>query len=119
MIKCQICKSDITVTSCKCESCKTQYQGTFYLPRLARLSHEEQKLAEALILHGGNLKELAENINLSYPTLKKRLKELSVSLEKKKAEDEAKIAQILQDIESKKISAQEGMKLILEINGEL
>jgi len=119
MIKCQICNSDITVTSCACEACKTHYHGTFLLPRLARLTQEEQQLAEALILHGGNLKEMAEDINISYPTLKKRLKELSGALEKKKNEDEKKIEQILKDIELGKIGAEEGIKLIREINSEL
>jgi len=119
MIKCLICEHDLTIASLSCESCRTEYKGTFYFPRLARLTHEESTLAEALILHGGNLKEMAESLNISYPTLKKRLKELSDALEEKKQEDEQKIENVLKDIELQKIGAEEGIKLIREINGEL
>lgn len=119
MTKCVICDHDLTITACHCPSCNTGYNGSFSLPRLARLSQEEQQLAEALILHGGNLKDMAEDIHISYPTLKKRLKELSVALAEKKREDEAMIAKILKDIELGKMNAEEGIKRIREINGEL
>ncbi len=119
MTKCVICNNDLTVTACHCPSCNTGYNGSFSFPRLARLSQEEQQLAEVLILHGGNLKEMAEDIHISYPTLKKRLKELSEVLEKKKREDEAAIEQILKEIELGKINAEEGIRRIREINGEL
>lgn len=119
MTKCLICENDLTVTSCTCEACKTEYKGTFFFPRLARLSQEERLLAEALIFHGGNLKEMAEDLNISYPTLKKRLNELSNALNAKKQEDEKRIERILKDIELQKIGAEEGIKLIREISGEL
>jgi hypothetical protein len=119
MTKCLICENELTMTSCRCDACHTDYSGSFILPRLARLGREEQHLAEALILHGGNLKEMAEDINISYPTLKKRLKELSNSLAQKKQQDEMRIEEILKEIELGKIGAEEGIKLIREINGEL
>ncbi len=119
MTKCAICNNELTVTSCRCESCNTGYSGIFSLPRLARLSQEEQQLTEALVLHGGNLKEMAEDLHISYPTLKKRLKELSHALEQKKEDDEKKIEQILKDIELGKMNAEEGIRQIREINGEL
>ena len=119
MTKCLICENDLTVISCTCKACKTEYKGTFFFPRLARLSQEERLLAEALIFHGGNLKEMAEDLNISYPTLKKRLLDLSNALNIKKQEDEKHIEQILKDIELKKIGAEEGIKLIREIGNEL
>ena len=119
MTKCLICEEILSIDSLSCGACHTTYKGEFYLPRLARLSLAEQKLAESLILYGGNLKEMSEVLQVSYPTLKKRLNELSRSLQKEKAEDEKKIEQILQAIESQHISAQEGIKRIKEINNEL
>ncbi|WP_457607706.1 DUF2089 family protein [Nitratifractor sp.] len=119
MIHCPICDHDLTMTACECEACRTTYNARFKLPRLARLSEEERKLTEALILHGGNLKEMAQAVNISYPTLKKRLGELADALAAKKAEDEAAIEQILQQMEHKEISPQEGIKRIREVNGEL
>ena len=118
-MKCLICETDLNIIKLTCEACSTQYGGTFYFPRLARLSLEEQRLSESLIEHGGNLKEMAVVLGVSYPTLKKRLNELAESLREKKQEDEKKIEQILKDIELQKMSAEEGIKLIRELNGEL
>jgi hypothetical protein len=119
MTKCLICEQELTIDRLSCKSCNSSYSGEFRFPRLARLSLEEQRLAESLILHGGNLKEMAQSMEISYPTLKKRLNELTQRLEQKKADDAELIEQILTDIEAKKIDAEEGIKLIREINGEL
>ncbi len=119
MIRCPVCEEGLEVTALSCPACKTEYGGKFYFPRLARLSVEERKLAEALILHGGSLKEMAAALEISYPTLKKRLAELSASLEAKQQEDEVRIDQIFSDIEAGKINAKEGIRVIREINGEL
>jgi len=119
MTKCVICDSDTYITELSCRSCRTNYKGEFFFPRLARLTLEEQRLAESLIEHGGNLKEMAEVLGVSYPTLKKRLNELAAALKEKKKQDEKKIEEILKEIELQKMSAEEGIKLIREINGEL
>ena len=119
MTKCPICKNDIVVISLRCNACGVSYRGAFVTPRLARLTREEMVLTEALVLHGGNLKGMAEDINVSYPTLKKRLKELSNSLAQKKQQDEVRIEEILKEIELGKTGAEEGIRLIRELNGEL
>jgi len=119
MTNCLLCENTLSIDSLSCDACHTSYRGTFIFPRLARLSLGEQQLAESLILHGGNLKEMAESLDVSYPTLKKRLNELTYSLKEKKSEDSKKIEEILLDIEAKKMNAEEGIKLIREINGEL
>lgn len=119
MTHCLICESPLDIKILLCSSCYTEYSGKFHFPRLARLSKSEQKLAEALIIHGGNLKDMSEELAISYPTLKKRLNELSDALQQKKKEDELLVEQIFLDIEAQKITAQEGIKRIKEINGEL
>lgn len=119
MTKCLICKNSLHIDSLSCDACHTTYKSKSYFPRLARLSLEEQHLTEALISHGGNLKEMAESLDMSYPTLKKRLNDLTLSLNEKKSEDEKKIEDILVQIEEREINAEEGIKLIREINGEL
>jgi hypothetical protein len=119
MVKCPICESGLKVTACRCDACRTTYEGAFLLPRLARLSKEEQRLAEALIEHGGNLKEMAKALDISYPTLKKRLAELSDALMQLRREDDETIAELFKRIEHGEISAEEGIRLIREVNGEL
>jgi len=119
MTKCLICENSLTIKRLTCEACKTDFEGIFYFPRLARLSPSEQKLTEILIEYGGNLKEMAEFMDISYPTLKKRLYNLAQSLKKIKFEDKRKIDNILKAMENHTMSVEEGMKLIKEINHEL
>ena len=119
MTRCPLCKEPLAVTAFACTGCKTEYIGDFVLPRLARLGKEERDLAEALILHGGNLKEMAQALEVSYPTLKKRLSALSLSLQALKQSDEAEIEQVLTAMEEGRMGAKEGVKRIREINGEL
>jgi hypothetical protein len=76
------------------------------------------KLAEAFLLCGGNLKALAEELDLSYPTLRKHIDAMMEALSRLKAEDEQTINTILAEIESGKRNAEEGLRLIREMNGE-
>ena len=76
MTKCFVCKSNLQIQKLKCNRCNTVFEGDFSFPLLAKLSLNSQKLALELILAGGNLKDLAEKLNITYPTLKKRIQEL-------------------------------------------
>ncbi len=74
-------------------------------------------LGEALILAGGNLKELALSLGVSYPTVRKRVDDLIEELQTLRAEDERKIDDILRSIEAGTIPAAKGTRLIKELNG--
>ncbi len=119
MTRCPICQNALYPRRLECGSCGTVLEGEFFLPRLARLDKEGQRLAEALILHGGNLKEMSEDLGISYPTLKKRLTELSTALRTLQKEDETRIEEILRAVESGSLKAEEGIRQIREINHEL
>lgn len=84
-----------------------------------RLKDEHIKLAEAFVLSGGNLKELAGGLGISYPTLRKRVDEMVEELKRLRAEDEKAALAILAGIEKGEISAEEGTRRIKEMNGEL
>ena len=89
------------------------------MPRLGRLSREHQTFIEALVLSGGNLKELSGSLDVSYPTLRKRLDALIAVMKELRHSDEQQIESILEGIEARDISAEEGLRHIKEINGEL
>ena len=76
MQHCGICHSTLEAERLRCTACGLAYEGRFVLPRLARLGPAEQDLAERVLLAAGNLKEVAGAIEVSYPTLRKRLEAL-------------------------------------------
>jgi hypothetical protein len=119
MIDCPICSSNLQVKQLSCGGCGIDFEGRFYLPRLARLSNTQQGFVESLVLAGGNLKLLAEDMDVSYPTLRKRLDILISEMNTLKLADEKDIESILKNIEAGKISAEQGLRYIKEINGAI
>lgn len=119
MVRCPVCENNATIEKLSCPSCKVTLVGVFTLPRLARLDKDKAKLAEHLILSGGNLKVMAERLETSYPTLRKNVDELVSALNDLYKEDEENIAKILSDTEKGKIQYEEAMRRIKEINNEL
>lgn len=88
------------------------------MPRLMRLSSENLKLAEAFLLCGGNLKELSQQLDLSYPTLRKLVDAMIKELVSLRQQDQQTITSILDDIDKGKLKSEQGLRLIREINGE-
>ena len=59
MMHCSVCDGLLQVREMVCPACEMHLSGDFSFPRLLRLSSKNLVLGEALILAGGNLKELA------------------------------------------------------------
>lgn len=119
MIACPICRRTVHLERVVCHQCDVRFEGEFRLPRLARLSPDNRTLAEELVLSGGNLKALTGGLGVSYPTLRKRVDSLIEELSALRSDDEAATESILKDIEAGRTSADQGLRLIKEINGEL
>ncbi len=56
-----------------CPSCEVSIDADFPAPRLARLPVEHQRFIEMFVLASGNLKAIAEQAGVSYPTVRSRL----------------------------------------------
>ncbi len=117
MHQCSICQKTLEAERLRCAACGLAYEGRFGLPRLARLEPAEQDLAERLLLAAGNLKEVAGAIEISYPTLRKRLDALISSLHALRDEDEAHTRTLLDEVEAGTRNAEEAARLIKEMNG--
>lgn len=117
MLHCTVCSGPLQVREMVCPACEMQLSGEFGFPRLLRLSSKNLALAEALVLAGGNLKALAQSLDISYPTLRKRVDDLIDELEKLHAEDDRRIDEILRGIEAGTIPAAKGTRMIKELNG--
>ena len=56
-------------------------EGAFELPRLARLSAEDQVFVAAFVRSHGSIKEMEQVFGVSYPTIKARLNRIAGQLE--------------------------------------
>jgi hypothetical protein len=119
MKHCPQCQhAPLQVNRVHCTECGISVEGTLETPALHRLPPKETLLAEKLILHGGNLKSLAEELDITYPTLRKRLDEMITTLNELRREDAQQIDHILQQMEHQQIPTAEGIRRIKELNHE-
>jgi hypothetical protein len=63
----------MAVSRMTCHGCRTSIDAAFPGARLSNLPTEHQRFIEIFILAGGNLKQIAEQAGVSYPTVRSRL----------------------------------------------
>jgi hypothetical protein len=78
---CPSCTSPLSVKSLVCEHCQTEVSGIFGLPLLAALSQQEQDFIIDFVKCSGSLKIMAQNLGLSYPTVRNLLDDVILKLE--------------------------------------
>ena len=77
---CPYCNHSMVVNRMTCPDCRVSIDAAFPSPRLGSLPSEHQRFIELFILAGGNLKQLAEQAGVSYPTVRSRLDKVIDSL---------------------------------------
>jgi len=78
---CPSCSAPLYVTSLGCSTCETIVSGKFQLPVLARLSTDEQKFILDFVKSSGSLKVMAQQLGLSYPTVRNLLDDIILKLQ--------------------------------------
>ncbi|MEN8122442.1 MAG: DUF2089 family protein [Bacteroidota bacterium] len=59
-----------------CEKCETEVSGLYSLPIIMQLKTEDQKFIIDFVKASGSLKVMAQNLKLSYPTVRNILDEI-------------------------------------------
>lgn len=72
-LQCPSCQSILKVKSLVCEACETQVVGNYNLPILSTLEEEDQTFILEFIKCSGSLKDMANKMALSYPTVRNKL----------------------------------------------
>ena len=109
---CPYCAGALRITRLTCEDCGLGLEGEFTTPRLSRLDAEEQRFVELFVLASGRLKEMAQLLGISYPTVRNRLDKLIQRLKVEQERDDARKRRILEDIEAGRILPKQGMRMI-------
>jgi len=73
---CPSCTAVLNVKSLVCGHCNTEVTGSFSLPLLASLSQQEQDFIVAFVKSSGSLKIMAQQLGLSYPTVRNLLDDI-------------------------------------------
>lgn len=73
---CPSCESALKVKQLHCENCETDVTGLYSLPIISQLSIDDQKFILDFVKASGSLKIMAQNMKLSYPTVRNRLDDI-------------------------------------------
>ncbi|MGI8926914.1 MAG: DUF2089 domain-containing protein [Tepidiformaceae bacterium] len=80
MGSCPSCDSPMHVRRLECPSCGVGVDGRFDIGLLARLSGEQLAFVETFLRARGKIKDVEEDLSISYPTVVARLNDVLVSL---------------------------------------
>ena len=78
--KCPACHETLQVTTLKCPDCGMELKNTFDLSPFDLLDNEQFEFLITFLKNRGNLKEVQSEMQISYPTAKKKLDELLAAL---------------------------------------
>ena len=75
-VTCPSCENRLSVTELSCFECKTKVSGHYSLPLLLQIPEDEQQFIVDFFLSSGSLKEMANQMGKSYPTVRNKLDDL-------------------------------------------
>lgn len=73
---CPVCGDMLHVTRLACDTCGTELTGRFTSCAYCSLGAQDQKILSVFLASRGNMKELARELGVSYPTARLRYAEL-------------------------------------------
>jgi len=110
LTRCPVCGDDLRIVRLECPACGSALHGNFTLGRLARLTREQLQFVEVFIRCRGKIKDVEEELGISYPTVVARLNEVVQAMGfEVRQEDTADLAarrqQILDELASGTLTA--------------
>lgn len=79
---CPSCGKRLIVHSMHCSSCDTHIEGNYGLPVLMQLTVLDLQFVLDFVRSSGSLKEMAQKLGLSYPTVRNRLDDIISQINK-------------------------------------
>jgi hypothetical protein len=113
--ECPYCGDAMTVTRMACEHCRTAIDAEFPMSRLGGLPVEHQRFIEMFVLASGNLKEIAEQVGVSYPTIRSRLDKVIEALRAEISKTQRVKGNLLDAVEPGKTNAEDAARIIKRI----
>ena len=119
--RCPVCSGELRVTRLRCANCDTEISGSFILGKLASLKPEHQRFIETFVKCEGKIKDVEDDLGVSYPTVRARLREVIRALgyevrEEAPAADRRR--EILDALAQKQMTAEEAARLLRAVGSE-
>ena len=109
LTRCPVCGDDLHIVRLECTTCGSALQGNFTLGRLALLTREQLQFVEVYIRCRGKIKDVEEDLGISYPTVVARLNEvvqaMGFEVRSEDADQASRRQQILDELAAGKLTA--------------
>ncbi len=118
--QCPLCNGEISVTKIYCRDCDTTLEGRFTVGAFAQLTPKQLEFVETFIRCEGKITRMEDELKLSYPTIRNRLRAIikAMGYEPEPDEDgglsEKERKQILEDLDAGKINYEDAIQLLGE-----
>jgi hypothetical protein len=109
---CPICNEQMYISRLHCENCDTALEGQFNLGQFQRLTPDQLQFLEVFIRCRGQNKAVQETLNISYPTVVKKLDELILAMGYEPEPVADRRREILEMLSQNKISASQAQQLL-------
>jgi hypothetical protein len=110
--ECPCCQNKLRIKKVECLKCNISIEGDFYTSPLFSLSEEHQTFIELFLLSSGSLKEMAQILGITYPTVRTRLNEIIMSLKSEMKDREDYKNNLLEKVDQGKISPEKAAQII-------
>lgn len=105
----------MSVTQMACGECHISVTAEFPVSRLGGLPLEHQRFIEMFVLAGGNLKQIAQQVGVSYPTIRSRLDKVIDALREEIAKTQRVGGTVLDAVSPGKTKAKDAAQIIKRI----
>lgn len=115
--KCPNCGDQMVITSYRCNSCFTEVSGEFEIDNFSKLDKEDKEFIELFLQKRGSIKDVGEEIGISYPTVRNRIDKIVAKLGGK-IDKKSHRLDILNMLDNGEISPEKAKELLEEINND-
>lgn len=110
--ECPFCQEKVRITKVECRKCGISFEGDFYTSPILSLPEEQQSFVELFVLSSGSLKQMAEILGVTYPTVRARLDDIIAELKgEMKTRKEFK-KEILQKVDQGKLKPEKAAEIL-------
>lgn len=115
--KCPNCGDQMVITSYRCNNCYTEVHGEFEVDSFSRLDKEDKEFIELFLQKRGSIKDVGEEIGISYPTVRNRIDKIVAKLGGK-VDKKSHRLDILNMLDNGEITTEKAKELLEEINND-
>ena len=115
VVRCPSCEGELIAARLSCRSCGTSIDGQFEIPPLLQLSADELAFVTAFVRSSGSLKAMAQQLGVSYPTVRNRLDDILAKLDGIERDVDKRRHAILDRLENGKLSAKDAAEELKKV----